>query len=93
MGVCAVATPVRDAVGAVGALTVEVPAVPLQRARRALASAVLRQRDLAHRALLGSPRRSPGLGPPLRPAGCPAALRASVSAPPRSASSCDHADS
>ena len=27
MGVCAVATPVRDAVGAVGALTVEVPAV------------------------------------------------------------------
>jgi hypothetical protein len=47
---------VRDAVGAVGALTVEVPAVRFNGREDALASAVLRQRDLAHRALLGSAR-------------------------------------
>jgi len=56
MGVCAVATPVRDAVGAVGALTVEVPAGRFNGREDVLARAVLRQRDLAHRALLGSPR-------------------------------------
>jgi DNA-binding IclR family transcriptional regulator len=56
MGVCAVATPVHDALGAVGALTVEVPAVRFNGREEVLASAVLRERDLAHRALLGSER-------------------------------------
>ena len=60
MGVCAVATPVRDAVGAVGALTVEVPAVRFNGHEDVLARAVLRQRDLAHRALLGAERPSQG---------------------------------
>ena len=62
MGVCAVATPVRDAVGAVGALTVEV-SVPSAStgARTCSRGAVLRHRDLAHRALLGAARASPGL--------------------------------
>jgi DNA-binding IclR family transcriptional regulator len=53
MGVCAVATPVRDAVGAVGALTVEVPAGRFNGREDVLAEAVLRHRDLAHRALRG----------------------------------------
>ena len=60
MGVCALATPVRDAVGAVGALTVEVPAVRFGGREDELARAVLRQRDLAHRALLGAERPSQG---------------------------------
>ena len=54
MGVCAVATPVHDAVGAVGALTVEVPAVRFHGREKPIAVAVLRYRDLAHRALLGA---------------------------------------
>lgn len=54
MGVCAVATPVHDAVGAVGALTVEVPAVRFHGREEPIAVAVLRYRDLAHRALLGT---------------------------------------
>ena len=54
MGVCAVATPVRDALGAVGALTVEVPANNLTGREDLIARAVLRQRDLAHRALVGA---------------------------------------
>lgn len=54
MGVCAVATPVRDAVGAVGALTVEVPATRFSGREDTLTRAVLRQRDLAHRALVGA---------------------------------------
>jgi DNA-binding IclR family transcriptional regulator len=59
MGVCAVATPVHDAVGAVGALTVEIPAASLQEKGREeqIVEALLRHRDRAHRALLGSPRR------------------------------------
>jgi DNA-binding IclR family transcriptional regulator len=56
MGVCAVATPVRDAVGAIGALTVEVPANRFSEREDLIASALLRQRDLAHRALLGAAR-------------------------------------
>jgi DNA-binding IclR family transcriptional regulator len=56
MGVCAVATPVRDAVGAIGALTVEVPANRFSEREDLIASALLRQRDLAHRALLGAER-------------------------------------
>jgi DNA-binding IclR family transcriptional regulator len=65
MGVCAVATPVHDAVGAVGALTVEIPAVTLQERGREeqIVEALLRHRDRAHRALLGSPRRGSGRGP------------------------------
>jgi DNA-binding IclR family transcriptional regulator len=61
MGVCAVATPVQDAVGAVGALTVEIPAASLQENGREehIVEALLRHRDRAHRALLGSPRRDP----------------------------------
>lgn len=64
MGVCAVATPVHDAVGAVGALTVEIPAMALQEHGREerIVSALLRHRDRAHLALLGSSRR------PSRPA-------------------------
>jgi len=54
MGVCAVATPVRDAVDAVGALTVEVSAVHFRDREALIASAVLRSRDQAHRALLGA---------------------------------------
>ena len=54
MGVCAVATPVRDALGAVGALTVEVPASGFSGREDLIARAVLRQRDLAHRALVGA---------------------------------------
>jgi DNA-binding IclR family transcriptional regulator len=54
MGVCAVAAPIRDAVGAVGALTVEVPAHRFSGREDALTRAVLRQRDLAHRALVGA---------------------------------------
>ena len=53
MGVCAVATPVYDAVGAIGALTVEVPAVRFHGRERPIVAAMLRCRDLAHRALLG----------------------------------------
>ena len=62
MGVCAVATPVHDAVGAVGALTVEIAAVTLQEQGREehVVKALLRHRDRAHRALLGSPRRPSG---------------------------------
>ena len=48
------ATPVFDAVGAVGALTVEVPAVRFEGREQEIAGAVLRYRDLAHRALLGT---------------------------------------
>ncbi|HMK91830.1 MAG TPA: hypothetical protein VK576_02425, partial [Thermoleophilia bacterium] len=57
---CAVATPVHDAVGAVGALTVEIPAVALREKGREdhIVKAMLRHRDRAHHALLGSPRRS-----------------------------------
>jgi DNA-binding IclR family transcriptional regulator len=54
MGVCAVAAPVHDAVGAVGALTVEVPSDRFVGREAVLADAVLRHRDLAHRALLGA---------------------------------------
>jgi DNA-binding IclR family transcriptional regulator len=54
MGVCAIAAPVHDAVGAVGALTVEVPADRFIGREALLADAVLRHRDLAHRALLGA---------------------------------------
>jgi DNA-binding IclR family transcriptional regulator len=54
MGVCAVATPVFDAVGAIGALTVEVPAARFHGREKPIAVAVLRCRDLAHRALLGT---------------------------------------
>jgi DNA-binding IclR family transcriptional regulator len=65
MGVCAIATPVHDAVGAVGALTVEIPAVTLQEQGREehIAEVLLRHRDRAHRALLGSPRRQRGQEP------------------------------
>ena len=58
MGVCAVATPVRDAVGAVGALTVEVPANRFSGARGRARARRAAQRDLAHRALVGAGRRS-----------------------------------
>jgi len=62
MGVCAVATPVHDAVGAVGALTVEIPAVSLGETGREdrIVEALLRHRDRAHHALLGSPRGDAG---------------------------------
>ena len=63
MGVCAVATPVRDALGAVGALTVEVPANNLTGREDLIARAVLRQRDLAHRALVGAPLSGVGGSP------------------------------
>jgi DNA-binding IclR family transcriptional regulator len=65
MGVCAVATPVHDAVGAVGALTVEIPAVSLREPGREekIVEAMLRHRDRAHHALLGSPRRDRGAAP------------------------------
>lgn len=56
MGVCAVATPVRDAVGAVGALTVEVSVDRFREREELIAGALLRHRDLAHRALLGTER-------------------------------------
>lgn len=59
MGVCAVATPVRDAVGAVGALTVEVPVARFRGNERRIVKALLHHRDLAQRALLGA-ERSPG---------------------------------
>jgi DNA-binding IclR family transcriptional regulator len=54
MGVCAVATPVHDAVGAVGAFTVEVPVARFQGNEDKIVSALIRYRDLAHRALLGA---------------------------------------
>jgi DNA-binding IclR family transcriptional regulator len=54
MGVCAVATPVRDAVGARGALTVELPAGHFFGHEDDLVDALLRHRDDAHRALLGA---------------------------------------
>jgi IclR family acetate operon transcriptional repressor len=54
MGVCAVAAPVRDAVGAAGALTVEVPAAHFYGREPELSRAVLHHRDRAHRALLGA---------------------------------------
>src|SRR5450756_2068866 len=56
MGVCAVATPVHDAVGAVGAFTVEVPATRFYGAEKKIVRALIRYRDLAHRALLGAER-------------------------------------
>jgi DNA-binding IclR family transcriptional regulator len=64
MGVCAVATPVHDAAGAVGALTVEIPAAALREEGREehIVEVMLRHRDRAHRALLGSPRRRAGRG-------------------------------
>ncbi len=55
MGVCAVATPVRDAVGAIGALTVEVSAVRFReredahRAARCCASATWRTAPCSER--------------------------------------------
>lgn len=66
MGVCAVATPVHDAVGAVGALTVEIPALSLREPGREehIVGALLRHRDRAHHALIGSPRRSRRPGAP-----------------------------
>ena len=56
LGVCAVATPVHDAVGAVGAFTVEVPATRFYGAEEKIVRALIRYRDLAHRALLGAER-------------------------------------
>ena len=75
MGVCAVATPVRDAVGAVGALTVEVPAVRFigredVLGRRRAASARPGPPRLA-----GSGPSSPGLDLPLGQRGCRPAVR------------------
>ena len=63
MGVCAVATPVRDAVGAIGALTVEVPADRFSEREDLIAGALLRHRELAHRALLGAERALPAVDP------------------------------
>jgi DNA-binding IclR family transcriptional regulator len=59
MGVCAVAAPVHDAVGAVGALTVEIPAASLQEEGREerIVAALLHHRERAHHALLGSSHR------------------------------------
>jgi DNA-binding IclR family transcriptional regulator len=59
MGVCAVATPVSDAVGAVGALTVEVPAARFRGNEERIVDALLRSRALAHRALLGAETSRP----------------------------------
>ena len=65
MGVCAVAAPsCIDAIGDVGSLTAAVvPCAPRQeQARRSsIALALLRHRDLAHRALLRAPRSSRGV--------------------------------
>lgn len=54
MGVCAVASPVTDAVGAVAALTVEVPAARFRGSEERIVEALLRYRAQAHRALLGA---------------------------------------
>ena len=62
MGVCAVATPVRDAVGAQGALTVELPAGHFFGHEEAIVDALLRHRDNADRALLGVGHSSPTTG-------------------------------
>ncbi len=59
MGVCAVATPVTDAVGAVAALTVEVPAARFRGSEERIVDALLRCRTQAHRALLGSEQPHP----------------------------------
>lgn len=56
LGVCAVATPIHDAVGAVGAFTVEVPATRFHSAEETIVRALIRYRDLARRALLGAER-------------------------------------
>jgi DNA-binding IclR family transcriptional regulator len=60
MGVCAVATPVSDAIGAVAALTVEVPAARFRGSEERIVEALLRCRALAHRALLGTESVNPG---------------------------------
>jgi len=62
MGVCAVATPVRDAVGAVGAFTVEVPVARFRGNEKRIVTALVRHRDRALRVLLGSNRSVPGRG-------------------------------
>jgi DNA-binding IclR family transcriptional regulator len=62
MGVCAVATPVHDAVGAVGAFTVEVPVAHFRGNEKKIVAALTRHRDLAHRALLGAVRQPSGAG-------------------------------
>lgn len=56
MGICAVATVVRDAFGAVGALAVEVPAARFRGNEERIVAALTRYRDEAHRALLGAVR-------------------------------------
>lgn len=55
-GVCAVATPVRDATGGVAALTVEMPVARFAANEREIVAALERYRDLAQRTLLGSPQ-------------------------------------
>jgi IclR family acetate operon transcriptional repressor len=62
MGVCAVATPVHDAVGAVGAFTVEVPVARFNAKEREIVAALVRHRELALRALLGVERLPAGAG-------------------------------
>ncbi len=53
IGVCAVATPVRDAAGAIGALTVEVPVARFRMNEKRIVTTLMRHRDIAQRALLG----------------------------------------
>jgi len=69
MGVCAVASPVTDAVGAVAALTVEVPAERFRGSEQRIVAALLKTRELAHRALLGAGAARPGVAPPAPRAG------------------------
>jgi DNA-binding IclR family transcriptional regulator len=55
-GVCAVATPVRDATGGVAALTIEMPVARFIANERQIVAALVRCRDQAQQHLLGGPQ-------------------------------------
>jgi len=52
-GVCAVATPVRDATGGMAALTIEMPVARFTANERQIVAALVHYRDLAQRSMLG----------------------------------------